>query len=153
MRGVRPGAQATQLTRAGLASLAGTWRGGGLLSSCTTFWLLPLTHCGILDKSTPLSDGVLGEIWKEGTGAKAQAFVPRGPGMRRLAVDGSPRRDGRVVRAGCLQGFGKGPGNPKLLKHFGQRGQQAAWAGCHPSSTSTQMLLEGKGLPPTAGAK
>lgn len=34
-----------------------------------------------------------------------------------------------MVRAGCLQGFGKGPGNPTLLKRFVQRGLRAAWAG------------------------
>lgn len=130
MRGVRPGAQATQLRRAGPASWrGGTWGGRGSPSSCTTFCPLPPTHCGILDKSPPLSDGVFGEIWKEGTGAKAQAFIPRGPVMRRLPRDGSPRGDGWVVRAGCLQGFGKGPGNPTLLKRFVQRGLRAAWAG------------------------
>lgn len=111
--------------RPGLVT-GGTWGGGGSPASCTTFRPLPPTHCGILDKSLPLSDGVLGEIWKEGTGAKAQAFVPRGPVMRHLPRDGSPRGDCRVVRAGCLQGFGKGPGNPTLLKCFVQRGLWAA---------------------------
>ena len=137
LRGVRPGTQATQLRRAGLASLWGDLGGGGLPSSCTTFRTLP-THHGILDKSPPLSDGVSGEIRKEGTGAKAQAFVPRGRGMRRLPPMGPQEEtagwSGQVAcRAGCLQGFGKGPGNPKLVKHFVQRGQQAAWAGViHP---------------------
>ena len=113
LRGVRPGTQATQLRRAGLASLWGDLGGGGLPSSCTTFRTLP-THHGILDKSPPLSDGVSGEIRKEGTGAKAQAFVPRGRGMRRLPPMGPQEETAGWSGQVACRALGRAQGIPSL---------------------------------------
>ena len=104
---------------------------GGCPLAAPRFGLCQLT-VGFWTSPRPSLMVFRGKSAKKAQVPKPRLLSPGGQGCGAFP-HGSPRRDGRVVRAGCLQGFGKGPENPKLLKHFVQRGKQAAWAGViHP---------------------
>lgn len=103
--GTEPGAQVTQLRRAGLESSIGPascegsvsgWRGVHPLAALC-FCLSSATN-SLWDSGQVTAPLIaFGGIWKEGAGTKAQALAPRVPGTRRLPHDWPPRGDDQVV--------------------------------------------------------